>query len=43
MFLEPLPVTKTEKGYVVVKTAEALARLAGVASARSATAAVTCG
>lgn len=33
MFLEPLPVTKTEKGYVVVKTAEALARLAGVASA----------
>ena len=25
--------TKTEKGYVVVKTAEALARLAGVASA----------
>jgi hypothetical protein len=33
MFLEPLPVTKTEKGYVVVKTAEALARLVGVASA----------
>ena len=33
MFLEPLPVTKTEKGYAVVKTAEALARLAGVASA----------
>jgi DhnA family fructose-bisphosphate aldolase class Ia len=33
MFLEPLPVTKTEKGYVVVKTADALARLAGVASA----------
>ena len=33
MFLEPLPVTRTEKGYVVVKTAEALARLAGVASA----------
>lgn len=33
MFLEPLPVAKTEKGYVVVKTAEALARLAGVASA----------
>ncbi len=33
MFLEPLPVTKTDKGYVVVKTAEALARLAGVASA----------
>lgn len=32
-FLEPLPVTKTEKGYTVVKTAEALARLAGVASA----------
>jgi DhnA family fructose-bisphosphate aldolase class Ia len=33
MFLEPLPVTKTENGYAVVKTAEALARLAGVASA----------
>jgi len=33
MFLEPLPVTHTEKGYAVVKTAEALARLAGVASA----------
>jgi len=33
MFLEPLPVTKTDKGYVVVKTAEALAQLAGVASA----------
>lgn len=33
MFLEPLPVTKTEKGYVVVKTAAALSRLAGVASA----------
>jgi hypothetical protein len=33
MFLEPLPVRKTGKGYVVVKTAEALARLAGVASA----------
>ena len=33
MFLEPLPVTRTEKGYVVVKTPEALARLAGVASA----------
>jgi hypothetical protein len=33
MFLEPLPVTRTGKGYTVVKTAEALARLAGVASA----------
>ena len=33
MFLEPLPVTRTDKGYVVVKTPEALARLAGVASA----------
>ena len=33
MFLEPLPVTKTEKGWTVVKTAEALARIAGVASA----------
>lgn len=32
-FLEPLPVTRTEKGYTVVKTAEALARLAGVAAA----------
>ncbi|HEV2134905.1 MAG TPA: deoxyribose-phosphate aldolase [Terracidiphilus sp.] len=33
MFLEPLPVRKTEKGYEVVKTAVVLARLAGVASA----------
>jgi len=33
VFLEPLPVTKTEKGYTVVKTREALARIAGVASA----------
>ena len=33
MFLEPLPVKRTDKGYVVVKTAEALAKLAGVASA----------
>ena len=33
MFLEPLPVTKTDKGYIVVKTADALARLACVASA----------
>lgn len=33
MFLEPLPVTRTEKGIVVVKTGPALARLAGVASA----------
>jgi len=33
VFLEPLPVTRTEKGYAVVKTREALARLAGVASA----------
>jgi hypothetical protein len=33
MFLEPLPVTKTAKGYAVVKTAEAVARLVGVASA----------
>lgn len=33
MFLEPLPVTKTDKGYTVTKTPEALARLAGVASA----------
>lgn len=33
MFLEPLPVAKTDKGYPVTKTAEAVARLAGVASA----------
>ena len=33
MFLEPLPVRKSEKGYEVVKTAAVLARLAGVASA----------
>jgi hypothetical protein len=33
MFLEPLPVAKTEKGYVVVKEAEALAKLACVACA----------
>lgn len=33
MFLEPLPVEKGENGYKVVKTAEALAKIAGVASA----------
>src|SRR5271169_735697 len=33
VFLEPLPVTRTDKGYTVVKTREALARIAGVASA----------
>lgn len=33
MFLEPLPVRKSEKGYEIVKTAAALARLTGVASA----------
>ena len=33
MFLEPLPVVRTEKGYKVVKTAEALAKIVGVASA----------
>ena len=33
LFLEPLPVAKSEKGYAVVKTREALARVAGVASA----------
>lgn len=33
IFLEPLPVKQTDKGWTVVKTAEALARLAGVASA----------
>ncbi len=32
-FLEPLPVVKSEKGYKVVKTAEALAKIVGVASA----------
>jgi hypothetical protein len=32
-FLEPLPVVNTGKGYAVVKTAEALAPLVGVASA----------
>lgn len=33
IFLEPLPVIKTEKGYKVVKSADALARIVGVASA----------
>jgi len=33
VFLEPLPVTRTDKGYSVVKTSEALARVTGVASA----------
>jgi len=33
VFLEPLPVTKTDKGYTVAKTREALARITGVASA----------
>jgi Cgl0159-like len=33
VFLEPLPVTRADKSYTVVKTSEALARLAGVASA----------
>jgi hypothetical protein len=33
VFLEPLPVIKTDKGYAVAKTREALARIAGVASA----------
>ena len=33
MFLEPLPVVKTESGYKVIKTAEALAKIVGVASA----------
>jgi hypothetical protein len=32
-FLEPLPVTKTDSGYKVAKTPEALARLVGVAAA----------
>ena len=32
-FLEPLPVQKTERGWAVEKSAEALARIAGVASA----------
>lgn len=33
LFLEPLPVTRTEKGWTVTKSASALARIAGVASA----------
>lgn len=33
MFLEPLPVAKSDKGYKVIKTAEALAKIVGVASA----------
>jgi len=33
VFLEPLPVTKTDKGYAVAKTRDALARITGVASA----------
>lgn len=33
MFLEPLPAARSEKGYKVVKTADALAKIAGVASA----------
>lgn len=33
VFLEPLPVTRTETGYAVIKSADALARIAGVASA----------
>ena len=33
MFLEPLPTVKTEKGYKVVKTSEALTRIVGAASA----------
>jgi DhnA family fructose-bisphosphate aldolase class Ia len=33
MFLEPLPVARTEKGWTVQKDREALARIAGVASA----------
>jgi DhnA family fructose-bisphosphate aldolase class Ia len=33
MFLEPLPVSKTDRGYVVSKRPEDLARLVGVASA----------
>ena len=32
-FLEPLPVVKSDSGYRVVKTAEALAKIVGVASA----------
>jgi len=33
VFLEPLPVTKTDKGFTVAKTRESLARITGVASA----------
>ena len=32
-FLEPLPVTKTDQGFVVVRTKDALAKISGVASA----------
>ena len=32
-FLEPLPVVKSDKGYKVIKSAEALAKIVGVASA----------
>ncbi len=32
-FLEPLPVVKSDGGYRVVKTAESLAKIVGVASA----------
>ena len=33
MFLEPLPAIRTERGYRIIKTAEALAKIVGVASA----------
>jgi hypothetical protein len=33
MFLEPLPVVKSDSGYHVIKTAEALAKIVGVAAA----------
>jgi DhnA family fructose-bisphosphate aldolase class Ia len=33
LFLEPLPAVRGDKGWTVVKTAEALARIVGVASA----------
>jgi DhnA family fructose-bisphosphate aldolase class Ia len=33
MFLEPLPAVRAEKGFKIIKTAEALAKIVGVASA----------
>jgi hypothetical protein len=41
MFLEPLPVARVEGGYRVVKTAEAMVRMVGVASALGSSSAAT--